>query len=219
MKEVIDVAVITGGKAHDVINFHKLFQSFQGIDSYIQHIDDFASTPENIRDLYDVVLFFFMMLEGPTDEGLPGYCGQPKTAIEHLGQTGQGIVILHHALLAYPQWPVWREIVGIADRELSSYQHDERLQVCISDEMHPITRGLSDWNMVDETYLMANATGDNNILLTVKHERSMETVAWTRQYMTNNVFCLQLGHDHQAWENINFKEVLRRGIEWSSNGQ
>lgn len=217
MKETIDVAVITGGKAHDVINFHKLFHSLQGINCYIQHIDDFASTPEKIRDLYDVVLFFFMMLAGPTDDGLPGYCGQPKTAIEHLVQTGQGIVILHHALLAYPQWPIWSEIVGIADRELSSYQHDETLQICISDEAHPITRGLSDWNMVDETYLMANAADDNKILLTVKHERSMETVAWTRQYMTNKVFCLQLGHDHQAWKNNNFKEVLRRGIEWSSN--
>jgi type 1 glutamine amidotransferase len=217
MKETIDVAVITGGKAHDVINFHKLFHSLQGINSYIQHIDDFASTPENVRDLYDVVLFFFMMQEGPTDEGLPGYCGQPKTAIEHLGETGQGIVVLHHALLAYPAWPVWSEIVGITDRELSSYQHDENLQICIADEVHPITCGLSDWNMVDETYLMANAPDDNEILLRVKHERSMETVAWTRQYKMNRIFCLQLGHDHQAWENHYFKEVLRRGIKWSNS--
>ena len=81
-----------------------------------------------IKEVFKV-LFFFMMLEGPTDEGLPGYCGQPKTAIEHLGQTGQGIVILHHALLAYPQWPVWREIVGIADRELSSYPWDPTLGI------------------------------------------------------------------------------------------
>ena len=106
----LDVAVITGAKAHDVIHFHKLFGDLAGINSYIQHIDDFASTSENVRDSYDVVLFFFMMGGSPTDEGLPGYCGKPKSAIEHLGQTDQGIVVLHHALLAYPQWSVWDEI-------------------------------------------------------------------------------------------------------------
>jgi len=36
--------------------------------------------------------------------------------LEHLGQTAQGIVVLHHALLAYPQWPLWRSIAGIEGR-------------------------------------------------------------------------------------------------------
>ena len=212
---MIDVAVITGGKTHDVISFHKLFRSFAGIDAYIQHIDDFASAPEAVRDSYDVVLFFFMMLQGPTDEGLPGYCGQPRSAIEHLGQTGQGIVVLHHALLAYPEWSVWGEIVGIENRELLDYEHDETLQINVVDKTHPITQDLSDWVMVDETYLMANAGSGSQVLLKTRHEQSMETIAWVHQYKTNRVFCLQSGHDHQTWENTNFMAVLKQGIEWS----
>ena len=215
---MIDLAVITGGKAHDVIGFHKLFRNLDGINSYIQHIDDFASTPEDARDWYDVVLFFFMMQAGPSDEGLPGYCGQPKSAIEHLGQTGQGIVVLHHALLAYPQWSTWNEIVGIADRHLSTYQHDEKLRIQVVDHSHPITKGLADWVMVDETYLMANAAGDNHVLLKTDHQQSMETVAWVRRNKNNRVFCLQSGHDHQTWEDENFKTVLERGIVWSCGG-
>ena len=35
------------------------------------------------------------------------------------------------------------------------------------------------------------------------------------QYKTNRVFCLVSGHDHQTWEDENFKTVLKRGIEWS----
>jgi len=77
---MIDVAVITGGKAHGVLGFHELFHSIARINSYIQHIDGFASSYEAVRECYDVVLFCFMMLEGPADEGLPGYCGQPKTS-------------------------------------------------------------------------------------------------------------------------------------------
>jgi uncharacterized protein len=216
---MIDLAVITGEKAHDVIGFHKLFRSLDGINSYIQHIDDFASTPEEVRDRYDVVLFFFMMQADPTDEGLPGYCGQPKSAIENLKQTGQGIVVLHHALLAYPQWSTWDKIVGIRERNLTQYQHDEKIKIKVVDTIHPITKGLSDWIMVDETYLMANAENDNHILLKTDHQKSMETVAWVRQYETNRVFCFQSGHDHQTWENNNFKTVLKSGIEWSCRNQ
>jgi hypothetical protein len=215
-KETINIAVITGGKSHEVIPFQELFRSFDRINSYIQHLDDFSASPESIRDSYNAVLFYFMMTESPTDDGLPGYCGQPKTALERLAQTSQGVVVLHHALLAYPQWPVWDDLVGIKDRKLTSYQHDEILQIKVADPAHPITQGLSDWALVDETYQMADAYPGNQILLTVDQKNSMTTIAWARHYNSKRVFCLQLGHDHQAWEDRNFREVLQNGIQWSS---
>ena len=213
--ETMNVAVVTGGHAFDVIHFYDLFRNLAGINSYIQHLDDFAASSQAVRDGYDVVLFYIMMLDGPSNEGLPGYRGRPKTALERLGQTEQGIIVMHHGLLAYPQWPVWSEIVGIADRSLSGYQHDEILRFNVVDKTHPITQGLSDWTMVDETYDMADAASGSQILLTVEHERSMKTIAWTRQYKASRVFCLQSGHDNQAWVDPNFREVLKRGIAWS----
>jgi hypothetical protein len=215
MAEHIDLAVITGGKSHDVIGFHDLFRSLNGVNSYIQHLDDFASSSEEVRDDYDAVLFFFMMLGGPTDDRLPGYAGKPKSALEHLLQTGQGVIILHHALLAYPHWSVWDEVVGITDRRLSKYQHDVKMAIKVADTNHPITKRLSNWTMVDETYLMQRACGDNYILLETDHPENMTTVAWTRQYQANRIFCFQSGHDRQAWEDKNFKTVLNRGIVWS----
>ena len=212
---MIDLAVITGGKAHDVIGFNKLFRSFEGINSYIQHLDDFAASPEQVRNNYDAVLFFFMMQEGPYDDDLPAYCGRPKSAIERLCQTDQGIIILHHALLAYPQWTVWNELVGIADRHLASYRHDEKLNIKVEHPRHPITEGISDWIMIDETYWMADAESDNRILLKTDHQESMETIAWVHEYKRSRVFCLQSGHDHQTWENENFNAILERGIKWS----
>ncbi|MCB0061303.1 MAG: ThuA domain-containing protein [Caldilineaceae bacterium] len=212
--EQLTVAVITGGHSYDVINFHKLFREIPGIDAYIQHIDDFATSPDAVRDSYDVLLFYIMMREGPTDE-LPGYRGKPKQALEHLGETEQGIVILHHGLLAYPEWPHWNELVGITDRTLHGYAHDETMTIRVTDPHHPITKDLPDWTLVDETYNMADAGPDNEILLTVDHPNSMRTVAWTRQYQRSHVFCCQLGHDNQAWENVQFRTVLTRGIHWS----
>ena len=40
------VAVVTGGHAFDVPNFHRLFRQLPGIDAYPQHLEHFASSPE-----------------------------------------------------------------------------------------------------------------------------------------------------------------------------
>jgi trehalose utilization protein len=212
----LTVAVITGGHSYDVINFHKFLRGLAGVDAYLQHIDDFATSPDALRDSYDVLLFYIMMREGPTDD-LPGFRGKPRRALERLGQTAQGLVILHHGLLAYPEWPQWHALVGIQDRQLHGYAHDETLAIKVADTSHPITHGLADWTLVDETYDMADVGPDSTILLTVEHPNSMTTVAWTRQYRQSRVFCLQLGHDNQAWADPGFQTVVTRGITWSAD--
>jgi hypothetical protein len=203
---VIRVAVVTGGHPYEVLNFHKLFRTLPGVDAYIQHMDDFTTTPEPVRGQYDVVLFYHMLMAGPPD-------GPVKATLERLGATEQGIVVLHHALLAYPQWTVWSELVGIGDRKFG-FHYGQTLQLQVPNRDHPITRGLAPWTMGDETYTMADAGQGSEILLTVEHPKSMKTLAWARQFKKSRVLCFQSGHDNVTWANAGFREVLRRGIRW-----
>lgn len=208
------VAVVTGGHKYDVLNFHALFRSMsRETDVYIQGMDDFASAPEADRDSYDAVVFYIMLMNGPMDEGLPWYAGRPKSTLEHLGLTRQGILVLHHAILAYPQWPVWSEIVGIADRQFG-YHIGESIHVQVADTSHLITEGIEPWDMVDETYTMADAGEGSHVLLSVDHPKSMKHIAWTRPYRNSRVFCLQSGHDNATWAVLNFRKILSRGIQW-----
>ena len=216
--EALKVGVITGGHSYDVPNFHRLFRAIaSGLDVYVQNMDDFASSPVEVRDAYDVVVFYIMLMDGPRDEGLGWYQGKPKTALEHLGTTKQGIVVLHHALLAYPQWQRWSDLVGIADRKFGFYMA-QTVTTQIADAAHPITAGLSRWTMVDETYTMADAdpAAGNHILLTYDHPQSSRTIAWTRAYGQSRVFCYQAGHDNVTWADPDFQAVLKRGIVWSA---
>ena len=214
-KPPITVAVVTGGHAFDVVGFHKLFRGLDGVDAYIQHMDDFAHSPEAVRDSYDAILFYSMMVDPPTDDGLPGYAGKPKTTLERLGGTEQGIVILHHAILAYPQWPTWNEIVGIQDRSFD-YFDDQRVHTEIAAPDHPVTRGLADWEMVDETYLMNDAGEGCEVLLATDHPQSMHPLAWVHHYRKARVFCYAAGHDDHAWSNPGFRQVLTRGLLWTA---
>jgi hypothetical protein len=146
--DLVKVAVVTGGHSYEVPSFHKLFRDLEGVDAYIQHIDDFCSSPQKIRDSYHVAMFYIMMPRIPKDEGLPWYSGKQMTALSHLGETEQGIFVLHHAILAYQDWETWREIVGIKDRKLTSFHIGEKLNVKVAKADHPITKGMSDWEMI-----------------------------------------------------------------------
>ena len=206
----LQVAVITGGHSFELIEFHQLFRSYAGLDVYIQHLEDFSSSPQEVRDGYETLVFYFMPRQSPAEGGTPW------RALEHLAETGQGLVILHHALLAYPDWPLWAEVVGLADSHTFDYYHDEAMNVYPTGVEHPITAGLSPWTIVDETYDMVDAGEGSEVLLTTDHAKSMKTIGWTRAFGRSRVFCFELGHDHVAWEEPHFRTVLERGILWSA---
>jgi hypothetical protein len=215
----LKIAVITGGHPFDVQPFHQLFESLPEIEAYIQHSDEFASEPQEVRDSYDALVFYSMIKETPTDDVI-WYAGKPKTALERLGQTKQGIVLIHHALLAYPDWPVWDEIAGMQSRFMRSYHPNERVKVDIADPQHPIVKGMAPWEVIDETYIMKNAVmpeaiPGNHIFLTTENPLSMKAFGWTRQYQQARVFCFPSGHGFATYTDPNFRAVLVNGIRWT----
>ncbi len=211
----VKLAVVTGGHAYDVVNFRKLFRSLEGIDAYVQHMDDFAGSGREGRKFYDAVLFYIMLMDGPVNKKGQGATGRVKEAMEQLGSTEQGIIILHHALLAYPNFQPWSQMVGIQNREIKSYKHDQELIINVTNPDHPVTKSMHSFKMTDETYVMNEPGDDSDILLTVDHSRSMKAIGWMRRYNRSRVFNLQSGHNNKTWSNPNFKKILRRGILWT----
>ena len=213
---MLKLAIVTGSKSFHVPEFQHLFEQLEGIKAYIQHIDDFASSAEDVRAYYDAILFYFMMRDNPKDNGA-GFQGKPKAVLEQLGTNSQGIILLHHALLAYPDWSYWQELVGIEDRTLHHYKHDVEMTIKVVNPNHPITRGINNWKMTDETYDMQEPGAAVEALLELDLPQSMHTIAWAHTFKQSRVFCLQPGHDAKAWQNVSFQRVLTRGIRWTCN--
>ena len=214
----LKVAVITGHHIHDVINFHKLWNSISGIEPYIQHMEDFCSSNDTVRDSYDCIVFYMMVVEEIKDE-MPWYWGKPKSALEHLGSKKQGIVILHHTIWAYEKWPYFSELLGMPDRKASGYHADQKINVRIVDTKHSITRGLKDWTLTDETYEITEPGSGNKVLIELEHPQSIKAGAWVRKHKNSRLFCCVLGHDNKSWEDANFRELLRRGVFWSADSE
>jgi type 1 glutamine amidotransferase len=212
----IKAAVVTGNHPYDVIGFHELFRSLQGVDAYVQNMEEFAVDQSN-RESYDVLLFYNMHIDIPE----PGGTKLEKSmcrALEGLGKSDQGIFILHHALLAFPKWEHWSKLIGIQDRSFDFF-HDQDIKINVVDREHFITRGMQGWDMVDETYTMNDAEEGSHVLLSVSHAKSMNSIGWTRDFNESRVFCLALGHDNKAFSHPRFRQLLERGIRWCARAE
>ncbi|MDE0482160.1 MAG: ThuA domain-containing protein [Candidatus Poribacteria bacterium] len=200
----MNIAVVTGEHGFREKDFDAVFQSMEGILFVREDLDVFVDDPDQKE--YDTVVFYNFHRPYPTE-------AQAK-AILDLTERGQGIVILHHAILAFPEWDEYSGMCGIDARTDFGYFPKQTLQVQVTDPTHPITEGIADWEMGDETYTMKSAGEDSTILLTVDHPNSMDVLGWAREYGNSRIFCLQSGHDNVTYSNPNFREVLRRGIQW-----
>ena len=188
--KLLNVAVIEGCHPFAVPPWHKLFRAMPGIDYYPQVIDNWAIDWGHVRTAYDVLLFYNMNMSP---------AGAPlDTAIAQLGETPQGIVMLHHALLAYPEDATWSDVVGIRPRTFGFHPDQEYTLQPVLQPAHPITAGLQPAAFKDETYTMAEPDATSQILFTAAHPKSMHAMGWVRTHKQARVFCFQPGHDQLA---------------------
>jgi len=213
MQQPQSVAVITGRHPYDVPAFQRMLRALPGIDAYPQSLEDLASDASKARDSYDALVFYNFHQETPGEQEAAWWEGDVKASLERIGQTQQGVVILHHALMAFRQWPFWSTLVGIAQRG-RGYCPNVEMIVEIAAPDHPITQGLAPWTMVDESYTIDEPDPGMQILLTTQNPNSMRALAWAHMVGQARVFCYAAGHDAQAYNHPVFRTVLSRGIAW-----
>ena len=102
----LSLALITGQHAFDVPGLYALFRAMPGIDFYPQALEDWAADFGEMRERYDVLVFYnyHQTLDAP---GGRTWGRDVRRAVERLGETPQGIVLLHHGIGAFQGWDAW----------------------------------------------------------------------------------------------------------------
>ena len=216
----IKVLVVTGGHPYETNAFNKIFEENPEIAATFAPDNSRTNSAAYDRDdlaTYDVVALYDMPNE-ITD-------AQKKKFLS-LFDRGAGLVVLHHALVSYQHWPEYERIIGgrypEADGKSGAvsaavgYQHDVEHDVVIVAKDHPITAGLKDFTIHDEIYWGFRTGADVTPLITTTHPKSGKPLGWCRMEKNSRVVYLQLGHDHLAWENPGYQELLRRSIRWAA---
>jgi type 1 glutamine amidotransferase len=147
---------------------------------------------------------------------------ESKSNLQVFAESGKGIVVLHHALADYQDWPWFEELVGgryllNADRgqKASTYRHDVELFVKPVGS-HPIVDPVGPLQLVDETYKGMRISPRVTPLLEIDHPDGDRYVGWVSPYERSRVVCLQLGHDERAHRSAAYRELVRNAILWSA---
>jgi len=213
----IRVGIVTGGHGFDPKTFFAIFEGHPDI-AYTPVTEKVGGEAfDNIENFpYDVLLFYnFNRKVTP----------QQKENFLKLVERGIGLVVLHHAGAAYPDWPEFGKIGGGCyhlrgyeengvKKPGSGVKFNVKHKVHIADPDHPITKGLDDFEVVDETYIRCTIQPDLHPLLTTEEPSSDKVVGGVRTQGKTKVFYCQLGHDAKVYSQPTYRKVLVRGIRW-----
>jgi type 1 glutamine amidotransferase len=217
----IRILVITGGHDYNTVQFDEMLTSLgENIQYQIEELPGAYDMfyPEN-RDKYDVLVFYHMW-QKITD--------QQALVFADCIRQGKPLVVLHHSLCAYDDWPEYYKIIGgkyfhkpatVNGREypVCSYIHDLHFRVRIADNENPVTKGLSDFDIFDETYKGYYVEDGVTQILTTDEPTSAPVIGWSKTYGKARVVTLQSGHDVPTFINPNFRKLLKQAIEWVYN--
>lgn len=216
----IKVLVVTGGHGFDKEPFFKIFSENADITfTAAAHARTNATAYERDDFLsYDVVVFYDMMRH---------ITERQKAQFTALTEKGVGLVVLHHALAAFADWPDFERIIGgrypepVREKpgtvtEAVGWKHDEVVPVVIVARDHPITAGLKDFTIHDEIYWGYRVQPDVTPLITTTHPKSGKPLGWCRTEGKSRVVYLQLGHGPEAFADANYRKLLGQSIRWAA---
>lgn len=210
----IRVLLITGGHGFEREQFFAMWKSFDDLEvRHVEHPNAHALFKPDAAKQYDVIVLYDMW-QPITDEA--------KADFVNLLKAGKGLVALHHSLVGYQEWDEYAKIIGgkyhlkpPGDQPASGFKHDVRFTVRIADQKHPVTRGLKDFEIFDETYSNFEVNSDVKPLLTTDEPTSTKTMAWWHEYGKSRVAFIQLGHGPTAYENPNYRRLVIQAVRWA----
>jgi type 1 glutamine amidotransferase len=213
----VRVLVVTGGHDFEKEQFFKVFKDNPDISlQAVEHPKAQALFQAGAAKDYDVIVMYDFN-QPIDDEAKANFVARLKE--------GKGLVVLHHAIATYPKWPEYWKIIGAhyylekttvdgVEKARSAYKHGMDFTLRVADPGHPVTRGVKDYEIHDETYKWFDVAPECHPLLTTDEPESNKVVAWAKTYENARVVYMQSGHDHFAYENPNFQRVLRQAIGW-----
>jgi type 1 glutamine amidotransferase len=211
------ILIVTGGHGFKEVPFYNMLDSLGDI-SYekVEQPKGNEVIASPAVEKYDALVFYDMY-----DSITPSQ----KQAYVTLLKKGKAMIFLHHSLVSYQGWEEFQRIIGGkyygratlvgGDTLKSSYQHDVIIPVKIENRQHPVTKGLTDFQIYDEVYGNFGIQPTIKPLLSTIHPGSSRYIAWINPYGQSDVLFIQLGHGPEAFANPYYRKLLLQGIQWS----
>lgn len=214
----LKVLVVWGGHGFNQPAFWQMFKDNPDI-AYTEVKHDKTSEVYDRDDLlaYDVVVLYDFW-QKITDA--------QKEKFLSLFEKGTGLVVLHHALANYQDWPAFEQAVGgkflMRDEERNGVKVPKSgtgggdLNIHVVSKDHPITKDMEDFKFSDEYYNRCIVSKEVTLLLTTDCPKNQPEVAWCREQGKSRVVYIMSGHDQKVYNDPNYRKVLANAIKWAA---
>ncbi len=152
-----------------------------------------------------------------------GFATTQQQALSEAVRAGKGLVGVHGAnILGWqgdgldPADRVMFELLGNRYLSHGPGHHEGRHRIEIVAD-HPVTAGLSDFELFDEYYEFELADDDVTVLAQRHREDgAVIPVVYAREHGAGRVVYIALGHDMRAWGEPPFRALVRQAMQWTA---
>jgi len=138
---------------------------------------------------------------------------------------GGGLLFFHASTSVFYQWPEFQNISTAAWVDQTHHGENCPVLVTIDNQVHPITRGLSDFYIFDELWIDAGHNESFQVLGSASRKEpsgqdsNTQPAIFVSNYGAGRIFHTILGHDARALRNTGFQTLLSRAAEWAATGE
>ena len=199
-------------KSAEVI--HGFLDSADGLEAKLESDKEILTSP-SLRQ-FDVLLFgtgFTRAVAGPDGEVVRERdltLAQEDGLFDYVAG-GKGLVGVHGTA-----WWVDARAVTLLGGHANWHPPGLTFTVNIEDSSHPVTRGLSDFEVEDEIYMSAWDPG-LRILATAEWSGKQHPMAWVRSYEAGRVFYTTLGHTADTFRRPAMQRLMTQGVRWAGS--
>jgi hypothetical protein len=201
----IKTLLFAGGAIHDWRGCsHAIYDALSQCEDFelTRAEDDLNALVAPNLNPYDLIVFYYTV--GTITDG------QKNGLLNHIA-SGKGFVGVHSAADSFRDCPEYRAMVG---GHFVTHPRYREYQVNVVDPEHPITKGLDEFMVTDEQYILDYDLRVNTLASALWKGKAMP-VAWAKSWGKGRVFYLALGHDAKACRHEKFAFLLQRGALWA----
>jgi type 1 glutamine amidotransferase len=164
---------------------------------------------------YDVIVLHFK------NYLIPKRAEAMKANLEIFVTEGGGLFVFHFACGAFEDWQGFEKLAGRV-WEPKKRPHDPygTFAVQVVDKVHPITKGLNNFEISDELYTCLR---DSEVPIHVlaeavsKVDNKSYPMAFTLEKGKGRIFHSTLGHDEKSLSSAEFQIMCKRAVVWCAN--
>jgi len=173
-----------------------------GIDMEVSHDKDILASGK--LDPYDVCILCATMSDLTSEQ---------EHGIVDFVDDGKNLFGIHSVTVVDEERKEYIDLIG---GRFTHHSHYHEFQVKIEEKDHPITRGIKDFKITDELYVLDRVPEGACVLATALWEDRVHPLLYTKSRGKGKVLYNALGHDQAAYNHPVFRELVTNGIQWIS---